>query len=1488
MTAPTKLLLAPPSGITYHDPGILRPRSDISHTGSVGNVDLRFQWDTDNTFGGSVSEIVHIDLGVPTSGTYTLTFNAQTTAAIQWNDDAAAVKAALELLSGIHVVTVTGTGTTADPFVITHTDPINAGRNVPDMTGTDSLVGGSGLLITVNTQGSTGPPIDVVTFDDATSTFEQAPTSDLGLPGPWFWRVAVIDRDDGAGSWSTAQTINYVDPIIYNRYLYLQASLGVAFHNAQAPTAIDTPLEQQRVTHDGTGGTFTFSFSGQGPTSALTWDESAADMKTALEALSNITTVTVHKTGNGNWEVFFDDVSPDPIPAMTADDTLLTGDTVGVVITVVVDDATPWGTGGSVGADGDPQADFNRHLYLLAQVGVGFETTDKPPGGWGTGGTVGPDGDIRDDFDRHLYLLANVTTDQPCPFIFSLSKTVAKQGDSITVKGQGLVSATNPTADAWGAEVRLYASPDFAASFTTLAITDWKAGSVEDEITATVGTGDTTGFIAVVHTITPTCSGSNFLGLTVLAVEPDKNAGWWVEIWNLRNTTKIVSPLPDVAEADIEHIPGDIGKGALFVPANHPDMSDILDPSASPFKQNLIKVYQHSRFAYAFIPDDIDETYADDGARLSRVHGDGQERMLRWGRILWKDFAANPTKTRTWLWGSDANAIPWADGEAASVLTNGGLEDAAVAPWVPVGTAALFADATNQRSGQYSLRVTPTALNDGTEIPFTGVQIGRRVFTDVYIRDNGTLDKTFLIELLDQDDAVVDSDTLSPGSSAWLPVNLAGIPTGATEHRLRVTQTAGTLEAWRLDDAAAYTGITATFTEQLATVMLSRAQVAQGLHSVEIAFQASTAFNGLTAFFPVQSNQDYTLTLKVTGPVGKQVRFAIRLGGILSATDHTFTGLGTFDIITLTGTAGNAEGTARLSIDAIDTDAFSIFLDDSSLQPGDPEANAGVIVTDVHTAMVARGTLDFVTLGFGLIFDSAGVPWPEKLQFEADPRWTMFDLLDKLEGLGYRKQYAPVNWRSGGDTGWQLDLYAPGNSGVPYDLTDDGPAILASDTVEDAKTSAAAPIETVVYGEGAGGLWSVAQLDAATLTALERREGFVFNPAAKSSTTVFRAATHRLDVVSTRDAQFSAKFTDHGDPLPYFDFLIDDRLRAHLPSNTARDHVRDATYQCAAIVSKLSAGGRTISYQTDWGNYALRKSHLRDLLMTRLLEREATENYQPGTGSVSTPGGAGGTGGGGTTAETIEQLHEHLWSEIIPTALGGDLGGLMPSPSVEGLKGIPLSAVTTKGDLYVYDGTKLARLPVGANDLQLTADAAEALGVKWAAAGAGAGFFSETVLGADAATIEVSSIPAGHHGLKIVGVLRSDVAAVADTFDINVGTGTIDTAANYRWFRVFDGTSEGSSDNDNDTRIFLDGGIPGDTADAGNFSVIEITIPDYDATTREKFFSIREVNKRTGTVWHVLDYWARWEASTAIDVIRFTIGSGTVFRAGSMMQVYSI
>ncbi len=61
----------------------------------------------------------------------------------------------------------------------------------------------------------------------------------------------------------------------------------------------------------------------------------------------------------------------------------------------------------------------------------------------------------------------------------------------------------------------------------------------------------------------------------------------------------------------------------------------------------------------------------------------------------------------------------------------------------------------------------------------------------------------------------------------------------------------------------------------------------------------------------------------------------------------------------------------------------------------------------------------------------------------------------------------------------------------------------------------------------------------------------------------------------------------------------------------------------------------------------------------------------------------------------------------------GDLSGSYPSPTVAKIKGKSTDTPTTKGDIFVYDGTALKRVGVGTNGQHLEADSAESAGVKW-------------------------------------------------------------------------------------------------------------------------------------------------------------------------------
>ena len=92
-----------------------------------------------------VKEVATVDRGTSTGGTYTLTVSGQTTAAIAFDAAASAVKSALELLSTVTTVTVTGTGTVGDPWVCTFDDPIQS----LDVSGDGSSLTGGDQTLTV-------------------------------------------------------------------------------------------------------------------------------------------------------------------------------------------------------------------------------------------------------------------------------------------------------------------------------------------------------------------------------------------------------------------------------------------------------------------------------------------------------------------------------------------------------------------------------------------------------------------------------------------------------------------------------------------------------------------------------------------------------------------------------------------------------------------------------------------------------------------------------------------------------------------------------------------------------------------------------------------------------------------------------------------------------------------------------------------------------------------------------------------------------------------------------------------------------------------------------------------------------------------------------------------------------------------------------------------------------------------------------------------
>ncbi len=134
----------------------------IEFTGSLGGTDVN-ALTVDTTLEGVVGttytiaeqtkgsatpvnevQVITVNNG-PTAGTFTLTFQGQTTAGIAYNAAASAVQSALEALSNIAAGEAVVTGNAGGPYTLTFSGGTLAGTDVSEMTGSGALLTGSSV-----------------------------------------------------------------------------------------------------------------------------------------------------------------------------------------------------------------------------------------------------------------------------------------------------------------------------------------------------------------------------------------------------------------------------------------------------------------------------------------------------------------------------------------------------------------------------------------------------------------------------------------------------------------------------------------------------------------------------------------------------------------------------------------------------------------------------------------------------------------------------------------------------------------------------------------------------------------------------------------------------------------------------------------------------------------------------------------------------------------------------------------------------------------------------------------------------------------------------------------------------------------------------------------------------------------------------------------------------------------------------------------------
>jgi hypothetical protein len=217
----------------------------------------------------------------------------------------------------------------------------------------------------------------------------------------------------------------------------------------------------------------------------------------------------------------------------------------------------------------------------------------------------------------------------------------------------------------------------------------------------------------------------------------------------------------------------------------------------------------------------------------------------------------------------------------------------------------------------------------------------------------------------------------------------------------------------------------------------------------------------------------------------------------------------------------------------------------------------------------------------------------------------------------------------------------------------------------------------------------------------------------------------------------------------------------------------------------------------------------------------------------------------------------------------------------------PISAniVDAKGDLIAATAADtVARLAVGANGTVLTADSAEATGLKWAAASGGGGMTLLSTTSLSGGTTTISSISGAYNNLVIyVKDFYHNQPTTSALMRINSDA----TATNYQQF-VNRGTgATNSSYSDNATSAVEMTGFGVANGNNDNFAVIYL--PDYANATTKKVISVMSgFVQNTGPAKAVTNVTCYYAGTTAaIDTLGFIAGGGGTWQAGSV-EIYGV
>jgi len=765
--------------------------------------------------------------------------------------------------------------------------------------------------------------------------------------------------------------------------------------------------------------------------------------------------------------------------------------------------------------------DDNRYLYINHNIGVGFELDgfDSLPLG---------DGEAH-DFSRFLYLNHNIDTSQPCPWLDRISPTLQAQGGTVILYGDafGALQSTYTT------EIRLYETQDLTGgSYVLMSPTSWS----DTEVAATVPIGAETGWVAVVHTVGATCDGSAFKLLNVELTEANPDMGWWLQTVDKENAVTADSTIIpyNVARASFKKIMNSIGSGMIEIPLSDPDIDFIIDPIMR--KGVLIRSYLDNRFRYAFYGETLAHGLDEEGNEVARITGRGMEVVALWSKILPHDYPASPTKSPTWVYGSNANLIKNPDFDDIvndPILTNPGGEDGNVdgedgnadgvaIGWNGTGDGLTYyravKDSLPARSGEWYLKVATSAAQSGMSQSFS-VTPNRVYHVWGYVKEPTAAGQRVLLSLGGADDisafndsypnnfksnnriyAELDNATQGNGSSdgTWQVLDVE-VTTGAEQTSIDIAfenwdtsifvpfyvddvEPVGWglgLDPWVVYDAPLHTVDSFSFSPTQ-----TRVGSAYSLYIDIDDHNPLVAGPGFQQKVSVNPNTKYTLTGWVY-PTGTPENWALAIVADDNLLIRDYTALvpnaDEWNEMQLVYTTAEDEEEiyVRMTYEGPTiTDPSGAFFDSFSLVPGEEAAFAGKILNEVLDKMALAGKLTFLNRTFTDTHDSAGVSFPSLLSLDIDPQESLYGLLSRFVALGHEWEIVPANFVAGGDTGFELNVYTARafnpDSGVGISHVGDvgGPVITPGDATVAGRVIKTAFNVNTVFALGEDGVWS--------------------------------------------------------------------------------------------------------------------------------------------------------------------------------------------------------------------------------------------------------------------------------------------------------------------------------------------------------------------------------------------------------------------------------